>query len=526
MERHQVPVMHAATPNGNYRNVLAVVSVIAILYFARLVLIPLALAVLLAFLLVPLKMRLRRLGLGRIPAVVLVLLFSFTIVAAATVSLGLHVSGLVAKLPHYEENVRKKLDSIQASGGVFVTRFSNFIHRFSERMTPPPPPEDSGGLSNEEKPVPVEIRKAPFSPIEMIQGVLGSVLHIALTATVVVVFVIFILFQREDLRDRLIRLAGRHRIGLTTEVFEDATRRVSRFLMAQLALNFMFGVMAAIGLYFMGVPDAIFWGLLAVLLRYVPYLGIWVAALLPAAFAFAFEPGWYLAPAIFVLYFAIDLLVINFIEPLVYGTSTGISPLAVLVAAVFWTWLWGPVGLLLSTPLTVCVVVLGRYVPSLQFLQVMLGDEKALTPETRFYQRVLASDLDEATDIAEEHAKGKSLQELFDEVVIPALSLADEQRHRARPDLREVFYENMRLLIEDFFERADDILKKGKEKDEGPAAAEVAEAVSLSDVEKNGKGAAVLCIPAHDESDELGAQILAGLLRRQGIEARAPHQRC
>src|SRR5262249_43403188 len=281
-----------------------------------------------------------------------------------------------------------------------------------------------------EKPVPVEIRRSAFSPFEIIQKMLGSFLNIVVTAGIVLVFVIFMLIERTDLRDRVIRLGGARRVHATTRMLDDASRRVSRYLLNQLVINAAYGASTAVGLYFIGVPNPFLWGLVAALLRYIPYLGIWIAAAMPAALAFAVEPGWVKVPVVFGLYFGIDLIMYNFVEPLLYGNSTGLSPLAILVAAVFWTWLWGPVGLLLSTPLTVCVVVLGRHIPQLWFIRILLSDEPVLSPETRLYQRLLAMDLEEATEIAEEFLKDKPLDEFYDRVIVPTLSLAEEDRHR------------------------------------------------------------------------------------------------
>ena len=494
---------------------LCLVIVVAVLYFARVVFIPLALAVLLAFLLAPLVIRMRHLGLGRASSAIIVVAVSFLAIAAVTASMVVEMGGLAHKLPEYQQNVRHKLETIRSSGGGLMARVNRIIHNVSQELTPPSP---SPGPAGEEKPVPVEIRRAPFSPFELVQTVLGSVFGIVVMAAVVIVFVVFILIQREDLRDRLLRLAGERRVNLTTQVLDDAARRVSRYLLAQLLLNVGFGALAGLGLYLMRVPDPFLWGMLAALLRYVPYLGIWVAAILPALVAFAVEPGWLKVPGVFALFFGIDLLMYNLAEPFLYGSSTGVSPLAILVAAVFWTWLWGPVGLLLATPLTVCVVVLGRYVPTLGFLSVMLSDDEVLTPQTRFYQRMLAMDVEEAIEVAEEFLKGKSMAELYDQVIVPALSLAEEERHRGRMDeARQKFlFQNTRLLIEDIAERADEIIAGNSGK--GRAAPKTnGRKLALSETED----ATVLCLPARDEADELASLMLAQLLNQSGIPARS-----
>ncbi len=507
-------------PSNNSANgtLITVVIVVAALYLARVVLIPIALSILLSFLLAPLVIRLRHLGLGKIPSTLIVVAFTFSAIAAVGLFFESQAVDLAKKLPEYQENVQTKMQSIRTSGGGMINRVSRVVHNVSEALNPSPPPP-SRNAPTEEKPVPVEIRKAPFAPMEMIQKVLGSVLNILVTTAIVIVFVIFMLVQREDLRDRIIRLGGAGRVNVTTQALDDAAHRLGQYLLVQLVINVGFGLLAGVGLYFMHVPNPVLWALLAALLRYVPYLGIWIAAALPAMMAFAVEPGWVKVPAVFGLYFGIDLLMYNFVEPLLYGSSTGISPVAILVAAVFWTWLWGPVGLLLATPLTVCVAVLGRYVPRLEFLSVLLSDEQVLRPETRFYQRMLAMDLEEATDIAEGFLKGKSLEELDDAVILPALGLVEEERHRGRLDeSREQFiFQNTRMLLEDLAERADEVIQgngSGKSKARNGEAA--AEAVPEN---ANEQLPPVLCIPARDEADDIAALMLVQLLQKRGIPA-------
>ncbi len=326
------------------------------------------------------------------------------------------------------------------------------------------------------------------------------------------------MIQREDLRDRLIRLLGAGRVNVTTQALDEAAQRVSRYLLALLGVNIVYGLVAGIGLYFIGVPNPLLWGLMAGLLRYVPYLGIWIAAAMPAAVAFGVDPGWVEVLIIFGLYVGVDVLVYNFVEPQLYGNSTGISPIAILVAAVFWTWLWGPVGLLLATPLTVCLVVLGRYVPSLEFLSVLLSDEPVLTPETRFYQRLLAMDVEEATEVAEQFLKGKSLEELYDVLFVPALTLAEEDRHRGRLDEeREQFvFKTTRVLVDDLAARAEELMNGDKSSRDQARQ----EARSRKDGMESGKLAA-LCIPARDEADEIAAQMLVQLLNKSGLKAKA-----
>jgi len=349
--------------NGQRTSVLlTVVIVVAALYLARVVFIPVALAILFAFLLAPLVIRLRRWGLGRVPSALIVVHLFFLVIGILGAVMVSQLADVGHKLPEYQQNVREKVRSIGTSGGGLINRISRVAHNLGQDLAPASSRQAAPG---EDKPVPVEIRRAPFAPLELVQKVLGSVLNGVLMALIVIVFVVFFLIQREDLRDRLIRLVGAGDVQLTTQALDDAAQRLSRYLLAQLVINVAFGTLAGIGLYFIGVPDPLLWGIVATLLRYIPYLGIWIAAAMPALLAFAVEPGWVKMPVIFGLYAGIDLVMYNFAEPYLYGSSTGLTPLAILLAAVFWTWLWGPMGLLLATPLTVCLAVIGRYVPSL-----------------------------------------------------------------------------------------------------------------------------------------------------------------
>jgi predicted PurR-regulated permease PerM len=504
--------------NATSGTLLVSLIVVAVLYFSRTVLIPLALALLLAFLLAPLSIRLRRWGFGRLLSAISVVTLSFAVLGVLGLLVVSQLADLGRKLPEYQRNIQNKLESVRASGGGFVAKMGRTARSISDELTPAVPPS-AGPRSGQEKPVPVEIRPSAFSPFDLMQKSLGSILAALLTAVIVIVLALFILIEREDLRDRVVRLAGPRRVNLTTQVLDDAAYRVSRYLLAQLVVNAGFGALVGVGLLVLGIPNPFLWGVLTALFRYIPYLGIWIAAAMPAAVALAVEPGWFKLPVIFGLYLSIDLLMTNVLEPLVYGSTTGLSPLAVLVAAVFWTWLWGPVGLLLATPLTVCVVVIGRHVHNLEFLQVLLSDEPTLPPETRFYQRLLAREPEEAEEVAEEFLKGKSLEELFDGLIAPALALAEQDRHRGRLDSeREQFlFQNTRLLIENL-----------SEPEEAAGAGDKMKAESsllppqrpLQAAREEGR-LQVLCVPARDEADALGALMLARLLEGRGLAAQA-----
>jgi predicted PurR-regulated permease PerM len=502
-----------ATSNTANTGLLVVLIAILVLYFARTVLIPLALAILLAFLLAPLVIRLRRVGLGRVPSAFAVVLLFFLILGILGAILASQLTDLGRQLPGYQTNIHRKIESVRASGGGVIGRVSRTVSNLTDELTPPTP-NPASTIRPEQKPIPVEIKGSAFSPLLVVQEILGSVLSLVLTAVIVIVFVIFMLIEREELRNRFIRLGGARRVNNTTNMLDDATQRVSRYLLAQLVINGVYGALAGTGLYFLGVPNPFLWGIAAALLRYIPYLGIWIAAVMPALLAFAVEPGWMKVPLVFAIYFGIDLLMYNFAEPLLYGSSTGLSPLAILIAAVFWTWLWGPVGLLLATPLTVCVVVLGRHIPRLAFLNILLSDEPVLAPSVRFYQRMLALDLDEATEVTEEFLEDHPVEELYDRVIVPALSLAEEDRHQGRLEdhRRKFLFQNTRLLIEDLSQRP-----TGRPTKTPKGLRARAEPNPTPEETTRLTHSEVLCVPARDEADEIGALMLAQLLQKQGL---------
>lgn len=509
--------MIASRSNQNSRNttLLNVVVVVAILYFARDVLIPLALAVLVSFLLAPLVTRLRHWGWGRIHAVITVVTLAFALIGVIGFVVTGQLSEIGHKLPEYQHNVHQKLQSFRESSSGAIGGITRLIHGFSEEVKPSGP--SGQPAPGAQKPVPVEIQQGDFSPLQLVPKVLSSLIGVLLTAIIVTVFVIFMLLQQEDLRDRIIRLVGSRQLNLTTKALDEAGERVSRYLIAQFVVNVAFGIPSGVALYFLGVPNPILWGVLAALFRYVPYLGIWIAALMPAALAFAVDPGWMKAVAIFGIYGGIDVLMYNFVEPPVYGNTTGLTPLAILIAAVFWTWLWGAVGLLLATPLTVCLAVLGRYVPSMRFLGVLLSDEPMLTPEKRFYQRLLAMDPIDATEIAEKFLKGKSLEELYDTVIVPGLRLAEADcRAGLLDDEQEEFiFHNARLLVEDIGARGDEIIAgESSSKHRGNGKASIRETGSVPEPR-------VLSLPAHSEADEIAALMLAQLLNARNIPTKA-----
>jgi predicted PurR-regulated permease PerM len=599
--------------------------VVAALYFAQEVLIPLALAVLFCFLLAPLVTRLERWRVGRVPAVITVV----TLGAALVVALGWVVTAqllnLADRLPEYQGEIVQKVENLRnrfgRRGGV-TEKLADVAQKVQDATTRPasqpsdtqPATSPAGGIQADAgaplPPGPVEqiprdgrdalartIARAPpaeappagttranplwvsltepSSPIRTLGSYLGMALSPLGTAGLVLVFVIFILLQREDLRDRMIRLVGHHDLNVTTTALDDAASRISRYMMAQAIVNGTYGIAVAIGLWLIGYfvgdkpfPSFVLWGLLCAVLRFIPYIGPWVAAAFPITLALAVYHGFGVFFWTAGMFVAIELLSNNLMEPYLYGASTGMSTIAVLVSAVVWTWLWGAVGLLLATPLTVVLVVIGKYVPQMQFLDIMLGDEPVLDPPERVYQRLLATDQEEATELAREYLKEMDLERVYDEVLNPALSLAEQDRHRGRLDDRRQAF--IRQALRDMIEELGDEWRLRQDRSDADAmkaaaAATVAAAKGTGVMDSgaaapprtaadakggngtngNGKSAVpptspaplpeapvperepaghvpkdctvnVALLPAHDEADEISGLMLAQLLEFRG----------
>ena len=400
---------------------LVCVVVVTVLYVAREVLIPITLAGLLAFILAPLVALLRQTHMGRAPAVILAVLLALGVIVSLSfiiVSQGIQVAG---DIPRYTTTIEAKLSTLQDFAGnrVFGTLggLGKRIEEAGNAVAPPAP-------AAKPAPLPVEMHQAPLSPLEMAQRILTPVLSPLATAAIVFIVTIFMLLQQEDLRDRLIRLFGARDLHRATGALDEAAHRLSRYFLTQLALNALFGAVIGTGLFFIGVPGAVLWGIAAALLRFVPYVGAFLSAAVPFALAAAVDPGWSMLVWTGALFLISETAMGQGVEPLVYGHSTGLSPVSVVVAAIFWGWIWGPVGLILSMPLTLCLVVLGRHVKQLEFIDVALGDQPALTPAESFYQRMLANDPDEAQDQAEILLRERSLSDYYDEVALKGLSLA------------------------------------------------------------------------------------------------------
>jgi predicted PurR-regulated permease PerM len=429
---------------------------IAALYFAREVLIPIALALLLSFLLAPAMVRLQHWGVARTVAAIIVVALSFVgLIFVCWVGFG-QAYNLTLELPSYRQNISTKLRGLTPPGlhrfgdtrrmlgevtGELITQNQGQKSRAVSEKSP----------SSYQSPIPVEVRQPEPSPLEFLEKTAGSVLRPLATAFIVLVFMIFMLLGREDLRDRVLRLAGSSRLYMTTQALDDAARRVSRYLLMQFAVNAIYGALVGVGLLLIGIPHPLVWAVLATLLRFIPYVGPWVAAAGPLLLGIGVAEGWGKFAWTLGLYVVLEVVAANFVEPFLYGSSTGISAIAILVAAVFWTWLWGPVGLLLSTPLTVCLVVVGRYVPHLEFLGILFGDEPVLSPAQRFYQRMIAKDAEEAAELTDQLLEDKNVIDVYDEVIVPAISLAEEGRHAGFLDLetQNYFLENTRELVDE-----------------------------------------------------------------------------
>lgn len=500
-------------PGGNgFTKLASFVIIAAVLYLAKEVFVPIALAILLSFLLAPLVIRLSRWGCGKVLSVLLTVSFAFTIIAIIGWLVTAQIIQLAAQLPQYQENVRAKIIALktpQRNGVLYrATGVVRELQKELESAAPAeaqPPATPSSPAA--EKPVPVELKPSQPNSLQVIASMAAPVLKPLATAGAVVFFVVLMLFKREDLRERFLMLVSGGELNVATQAVDDATQRVSRYLVMQLVVNATYGIPIGIGLYFIGVPNAFLWGLLATLLRFIPFIGPWIAAAFPIALAFAVDPGWAKPILTIGLFLFVELVSNNVIEPWLYGASTGVSNIALLMAAIFWTWLWGAVGLLLSAPLTVCLLVLGKYVPGLRFLSILLGSDPVLDPEARFYQRMLAMDEDELGTLADDFRQKRSLGELYDNVIIPALILAEQDRHKgALAEMRQAFIvQTTRELIDTLGEREvrPNPENEGEENPPEPLRGPV------------------LCIAARDEVDELASLMLAQLLGKRGIDARA-----
>ena len=414
------------------------VVVVSCLYWAQEIFIPLALAVFLAFLLNPFVRALQRHGLGRISSVISVVVIAAIFLGGLGWLVTWQATSLLAKLPDYSANIQRKVHSLRDLGSG-SERLEKLIEEIGDAWSSKPPGEAATppvtAIPAPEGAQTVVLQPSSLPWIGQLPGYLGSAAPSVVGLALALVLAIFMLVKREDLRNRFISLVGQQRMTETTKAIDDAGERISRYLLMQLVVNATYGLAWGLGLLLIGVDYALLWGFLAAVVRYIPYLGPWIAGLMPITLSLAVFPGWWQPLLVIGLFLALELVSNNVMEPLLYGRSMGVSELAQLVSAATWAFLWGPIGLVLSAPLTVVLLVLGKYIPQLRFLDVILGDEPALDPEVAFYQRLLARDQDEATQLVLTHAKSSPLEKVYDDLLIPALNAT--KRDRDRGDLTE-----------------------------------------------------------------------------------------
>lgn len=480
--------------------------ILAALYLARAVFIPLALAGLLAFVLTPAASWLERRRVGRTPAALFVIFVSL----AGTVALGWMVLGqiynLAADLPRYQENISKKISLLHLDAEGRLTTTKAMLTKLEKQIegsdsaallaspaetndTSIAPRSGAGSLSS--PPVAVRIEQPQESITVALSRTIGSFLGPLTTMFIVVIFLVFMLLGREDLLSRGLRLAGLQRIHLTTTAIEDASQRVSRYLLMQLLVNLSYGAIAGASLWLIGIPHPLLWAVLTCILRFVPYVGILMAAAGPILLSIAISPRWSVLAWTVVMYAVLELVAANFVEPMLYGASTGMSAIAILIAAIFWTILWGFPGLLLSIPLTVCLVVLGGQMPRLNFIEVLLGEERPLPPEDRFYQRMLAGNTHAARVLIEDMMKTQSPEEIYDSVLVPVLTQVEEARHSEEMEGRSA--DELLQGVEELAEE----LNNGSRNASEP----------VWNLQKR-----VACVPARDFADEVACQLAMQVL--------------
>jgi predicted PurR-regulated permease PerM len=479
------------------------VVVIAGLYWARVVFIPVAVAVYLVFLLSPLVKFLQRRGLSRLPSVLLTVLATAVLIGGLGWVIVSQVSGLVRELPTYTANINAKIKYLKemSAGSARLERMIEDISTQlkSERTVP----EAASSPDAPDAQPSVVVVKPESSPwVERLSRYLGSFLEFLAGLALTLVLAVFMLLKREELRNRFIRLVGHGQLTYTTKAVDEAGQRISRYLLTQLCVNATFGLALGLGLFLIGVHRALLWGLLAGLLRYVPYVGALVSSVLITALSLAMFATWWQPLFALGLVLALELLTNNVVEPWVYGQSIGVSAVALLVSAAFWAFLWGPIGLMLSGPLTVCLVVLGKYVPRMAFLDVLLGDQPPLAADISFYQRLLARDEDEATQLVLTRAGASTAEEVYDALLLPALNYV--KRDRERDQLTEA---DERFVVRATREILEDLSER-----KATAAAEKAETADQRNEEPGHSRVRVFGCPGHDELDALALEMLRQIL--------------
>ncbi len=530
------------------RTLVSLGAVIAALHFGAEILVPIALAILLSFVLAPMVRLLHKIGLGRALPVAVTVMLAFVILASLGGVIATQVKDLAGDLPRYETTLVRKityLRGMSSNGGMrkvedAVARLSRALNRNAPEQSGPAgqnaaapgpnaAPADDAGVA----PLPVQLVPAAEGPLATVMVLAAPLVHPLATTGIVLIFVVFILLQREDLRNRAIRLFGASDLQRTTAAIDDGAKRLSRYLITQVILNASAGVAVAFMLWLVGVPSPVLLGILFGCFRFVPYVGAVMGAVLPLLLAAAVDPGWSMVVWAAVLLVATETIVGQVIEPLAYGHNTGLSPIAVVIAATFWTVLWGPVGLFLSTPLTVCLVVLGRHVDQLEFLDVLLGDQPPLSPSETFYQRMLARDPIEASDQAQRCLKEMSASEYYDNVALPGLLLAQDDVNQNRLDMdrqeeiRDAAVEVVDDLEDDDPDHAHPPARRRRFWHRGRIAGqEPKEATRPEDLmpdtvpERLKPPGSVLCVGARGPLDDAAAAMLAQVFKSYEIGAR------
>jgi predicted PurR-regulated permease PerM/methylmalonyl-CoA mutase cobalamin-binding subunit len=490
----------------------SIAVVVASLYLAKAILVPFALAVLLSFMLSPICDWMERWRIGRIPAVLMTAFVGFSLLGIVTWIVVFQLTSLSPKIPEYQHNIELKFGTVNQYAVSLLNKLTKTTEGMGQSLAVSALADAPRGTI--ELPFSVRVLTSPASPLQVFGGMYGTLLEVLGSTGIVIVLVIFFLVRREDLRDRFIHLIGKSQVTLTTQTIEDAAARVSRYLSTLLFINLAFGISVGIGLYLIGVPNVVLWGILAMALRFVPYIGSWIAAAMPIGLSMAISTGW-LAPLLTIgLFVALELFNNNLLEPWIYGKNTGVSAVAVLVAAFFWMWLWGPIGLLLATPLTVCILVVGKQVPELSFLDILLGSEPVFEPHESIYQRLLAGDQEEAAELFEAHLLKMPLVDVYDTVLIPALALAEThwQLGELHDGKHKFMMQCLRDMIQYHGESIPNTLLKSDIEKNLPAESKAGRDYATT----NGRGLSVLCLPARTEADEITAIMLAQVLRNSG----------
>jgi predicted PurR-regulated permease PerM len=521
-------------PRGTTLINMAVAALIIVaLYFGREIFVPVALAVLLSFVLAPFVMRLHSWRVPRMVSVLVVVFIGFSIIFSLGGLMVSQATRLAGKLPGYQQTLSDKIESLRGlmGGSGTLEQASTVLKELRTELqqrdaTGRP---DSGLVrqpTDKPTPIPVEVKQPDPGALTTLVAIIQPLLSPLTTTGIVVIFVVFILLQREDLRNRLVRLAGSGDIQRTTAALDDAGKRLSKLFLTQIAFNAVFGLAIGIGLELIGVPSAPLWGLIAMILRFVPYIGALISAVFPLILAAAVGSGWEMLVLTAALFVVLELLAGQVIEPLVYGHSSGLSPVAIILSASFWTWLWGPIGLVLATPLTVCLVVIGRHVDRLKFLDIMLGNRPPLTPPQLVYQRLLAGDPMEAAEQAHDHLKNASLEDYYDTILLEGLRLAevDNRLGHLNEERLDGIVATVGELVADLETHHDVEATNVTTSDVGSnlgalAALEQTNNKPVLVPEKWKSPRSVLCIPGSTKLDEAAALILAQIMRRRGFGA-------